>query len=168
MTTIVPRAYERIASQAPLQYALLDTEQFHRSQAHDFSAGGVCFEPHEPLKPGTDICIVMEGYRPEQSGLEAYRSYVASISWIHLLSKNGSEHYMAGARFVTRSHEIITAENQLPRHLCDLCGELVTLNRLEKTHGGAQLCHHCQKHFKKIPPGKVRQCIERFLIGNVV
>jgi hypothetical protein len=168
MKRTIPRAYERTASQAPFQYALLDTEKFHHTQAHDFSAGGVCFEPCEPLKPGTDICIVMEAYRPELAGLEAYRSYVASISWIHPLSNNGSERYLAGAQFVTRSHEIITAEKQLPHHLCDLCGELVTLHKLEKTPGGAQLCHPCQKHFNKIPPGKVRQCIERFLIGNVV
>jgi hypothetical protein len=168
MTTIIPRSYQRTASQAPFQYALLDTEQFHPTRAYDFSAGGVCFETREPLKPGTDICIVMEAYHPEQSGLEAFRSYVASIRWAHLLSKNGSARYVAGARFVARSHEIITTENQLPRHLCDLCGDMLTLNKLEMTHGGAQLCPHCLKHFNNIPTGKIRQCVERFLIGNVV
>jgi hypothetical protein len=168
MTNIIERSYQRIANQAPFQYALLNTEEFHPTRAHDFSAGGVCFEPHELLQPGTDICIVMEAYPPELAGLEAYRSYVASIRWTHLLSKNGTESYMAGARFVIRSHEIITAENQLPCQLCDLCGDTLTLNKLEMTSDGAHLCHHCLKHFKKIPPGKIRQCIERFLIGNVV
>ncbi|MEJ2638670.1 MAG: hypothetical protein P8010_03760 [Desulfosarcinaceae bacterium] len=168
MTTLTQRAYQRLATQAPFQYAPLNSEQFHPTRACDFSTGGVCFETHEPLEPGTDICMVMEAYNPEFAGLEAFRSYVASIRWTHLLSKNGSERYLAGGRFVTRSHEVITTENQLPRQLCDLCGAMLPLNRLETTSSGAQLCRQCMKHYNKLPAGKIRQSIERYLIGNVV
>jgi hypothetical protein len=168
MTTLIPRAYQRLASKAPFQYAPLDSSQFQPTRACDFSAGGVCFESHEALKPGTDICIVMEAYQPEIDGLEAFRSYVASIRWTHLLSKNGSERYLVGSRFVARSHEVITNENQLPRQLCDLCGSRLPLNKLETTPGGAHLCRYCQKHYNKLPNGKIRQSIERYLIGNVV
>jgi hypothetical protein len=168
MTTLIPRAYQRIASQAPFQYAPLDSEKFRPTRACDFSAGGVCFEPCEPLEPGTDICIIMETYQPELTGLEAYRSYVASIRWTHLPSESGSERYLTGGRFVARSHELITTENQLPRQLCDLCGAMLTLNKLDTTRCGAQLCRHCMEHFVNLPCGKIRQSIERYLIGNVI
>lgn len=168
MTTLTPRAYQRLASQASFQYAPLNSEQFHPTRAHDFSAGGVCFETLEPLEPGTDICLVMETYHPEHTGLEAYRSYVASVRWTQLYAKNGSTHYLTGTRFVTRSHEVITTENQLPHQPCDLCGDMLPLNKLETTAGGAHLCRYCLKHYSKLPAGKVRQSIERYLIGNVV
>jgi hypothetical protein len=168
MTTLTTRAYQRLASRAPFQYAPLNSEQFHPTRAHDFSAGGVCFETHEPLEPGTDICMVMEAYHPGFAGLEAYRSYVASVRWTQLLSKNGSECYLVGGRFIARSHEVITTETQLPCQLCDLCGTLLPLNKLESTRGGAHLCCHCRKHFDKLPSGKIRQSIERYLIGNVI
>lgn len=168
MTTIIPRTYQRSVSQVPLQYALLDTEQFHPSRTYDFSDGGLCFEAHEALKPGADVCIVMEQYDPDLAGLEGYHSYVASIRWAHLRAKNGTKSHVVGARFITRSHDILATENQLPRHFCDLCSTMMPLNKMETTHGGAQLCPHCMKHFQSIPSGKPRQCVERFLVGNVI
>lgn len=168
MTATIPRADIRTARQVPIKYALLDSDRFHPTRTHDFSSGGLCYETHEQLKPGTDVCIVMENYDPHQSGPEGFRSYVASIRWTHLLSANGSQRYAAGARFITCSHDLITTENQLPHHICDLCGASMPVNKLEMTGAGAQLCFHCKKHFQKIPSAKIRRCLERFMVGNVV
>jgi len=168
MTATTQRSNERTARQVPIQYALLDSNQFHAARTYDFSSGGLCYETHEPLRPGTDVCIVMENYDPGLSGPESFRSYVASIRWTHLLSKNGTERYAAGARIITCSHDLLTAENQLPHHLCDLCGAMMPLNKLEMTHAGAQLCANCMKHFSSMPSAKIRRCVERFLVGNVI
>ena len=166
--TTTPRNFQRTVHQVPIKYALLDTDKFHDARTYDFSSGGLCYETHEPLNPGTDVCIVMENYRPGESGPEGYRSYVASIRWTQLLSKNGTERYASGARLITRSHDIITAENQLPYHVCDLCGAQKPLNKIDPTQAGAQLCTHCMKHYCCIPSGKIRECVERFLVGNVI
>jgi ribosomal protein L32 len=168
MTATTQRSNARTVRQVPIQYALLDSDQFHPTRTYDFSSSGLCYEAHEPLKPGTDVCIVMENYDPDLSGPESFRSYVASIRWTHLLSKNGTERYAAGARIITCSHDLITAEKQLPHHLCDLCGAMMSLNKLEMTNAGAQLCANCMKHFSSIPSAKIRRCVERFLVGNVI
>jgi hypothetical protein len=168
MTATTQRSNVRTPNQVRIQYALLDSDQFHPSRTYDFSSGGLCYETLEPLKPGTDVCIVMENYNPGLSGPEEFRSYVATIRWTHLLSKNGTERYAAGARFITCSHDLITAETQLPLHLCDLCGAMVPLNKLEMTDSGAQLCASCMKHYHSIPSAKIRRCVERFLVGNVI
>lgn len=168
MTVISQRTNTRTARQLPIQYALLDSDQFHVTRTYDISAGGLCYETHEPLNPGTDVCIVMQNYNPNLSGPEGFRSYVASIRWTNLLSRNGTERYAAGARFITCSHDLITTETQLPQHLCDLCGVTMPLNKLEMTTLGAQLCADCTKHFASIPSIKIRKCVERFLVGNVI
>jgi hypothetical protein len=168
MSATIQRACQRTAHQVPIKYALLDTNRFHPTRTYDVSSSGLCYETHEPLKPGTDVCIVMENYAPGSSGLEGYLSYVATIRWTHLISSNGTERYAAGARFITCSHDLITAEAQLPQHLCDLCGTRMPLNRIDTTNAGAQLCAHCKKHFNSIPSDKIRRCVERFMVGNVI
>ncbi len=168
MTTTIARSFKRTVHQVPIQYALLDSDKFHPARTYNFSPDGLCYETRQPLNPGTDVCILMENYSPGLPGPEAYRSYVASIRWIQTLSNNGIESYAAGARFVARSHDIITAEKQLPHHPCDLCGAMKPLNKMDSTQNGAQLCTHCIKHFRGISSGKIRECLERFMIGNVL
>jgi ribosomal protein L32 len=168
MSATIQRACPRTAHQVPIRYALLDTNRFHPTRTYDVSSSGLCYETHEPLKPGTDVCIVMENYAPGRSGLEGFRSYVASIRWTQLLSSNGTERYATGARFITCSHDLITTETQLPHHICDLCGTRMPLNKMEATLAGAQLCASCNKHYHSIPSAKIRRCVERFMVGNVV
>ena len=168
MSATIQRACQRTAHQVPIQYALLDTNRFHPTLTYDVSSDGLCYEVHEPLKPGTDVCIVMENYAPGRSGLEGFRSYVGTIRWTHLISSNGMERYAAGVRFITCSHGLITTETQLPQHLCDLCGATMPLNKMEATSAGAQLCTHCNKHFNSIPSDKIRRCLERFMVGNII
>jgi len=168
MATIIPRASQRTPHQVPIRYALLDSDRFHATRTYDFSTNGLCYETRRPIDPGTHVCIVMEHYDPQRTGLEAFRSYVAAVRWNQLISRNGTERYATGARFVTRSHDLITAQNQLPLHVCDLCGAQRSLNQLAPTQAGAHLCAQCLKHYHSIPAGKIRQCVERYLLGNVI
>ena len=168
MTNITPRSHARTTHQAPIQYALLNTAQFEPTRTYDYSAEGLCYEMARKLEPETEVCILMDNYAPERTGPEAYRSYVARIRWIHLLSKNGNTRYAAGAQIVARSHDILTSEDQLPRYRCDLCGKTEPSHRIQSTGTGLDLCGRCMKHFNNIPSPKIRQCVERFLLGNVV
>ena len=168
MTNIIPRSHIRTAHQAPIQYALLNSAQFEPTRTYDYSADGLCYEVARMLEPETEVCILMDNYAPDRSGPEAYRSYVARIRWIHLLSKNEKNRYAAGAQIVARSHDILTSEAQLPKYRCELCGKIEPIHRIQSTETGVDLCRRCMKHFSNIPSQKIRQCVERFLLGNVI
>jgi hypothetical protein len=168
MTNITPRSHPRTAYRAPIQYALLNSKQFEPARTHDYSAEGLCYEVPRKLEPNTEVCIVMQNYTPGNTGPEAYRSYVARIRWINPLSKNGGEHYAAGAQIVARSHEVLSTEAQLPKMRCDLCSNFELKHRIQSTGTGVDLCQQCMKHFSSIPSQKIRECVERFLLGNVI
>jgi len=168
MTDIIPRSHPRTTCQVPIQYALLNSEQFEATRTYDYSPEGLCYEVHQKLAPEAEVCIVMQNYAPGLEGPESYRSYVARICWIHLLSKNGSERYAAGAQIVARSHEVLATEEQIPKLTCDMCGQLAPAHKLHQSETGVSLCHQCLKHYCNIPSEKIRTCVSRFLMGNVV
>jgi hypothetical protein len=147
---------------------MLNSEKFNTAHTFDFSSEGICYEAPQKIEPDTDVCIVMENYTPGDAGLEAYHSYVARIRWINALPKNGGRRYAAGAKIVARSHDILCKEKQIPNLACDLCGCLEPMHKIDQTAAGICLCRRCLKHFSNIPSGKIRQCVERFLIGNVI
>ncbi len=164
MTQVTPRADNRTVCQTPIQYALLNTERFHPSRACNYSHDGLCYEATQPLDTESEVCIVMDNYMPGRPGPEGYRSYLARIRWIHLLD----DRYAAGAQILARSHDILATEEQLPKRLCDLCGTLHPAHRLEAQSNGIQLCRQCSRHLHHIPSPKIRQCVERYLLGNVI
>lgn len=166
MSQLIRRAYPRTAYKAPIKYTVLNARQFHTTRMFNFSPGGLCYETHQELKPEAEVCIVMQNYSPDRFGPEAYKSYVARIRWIRPISQNGSTRYAAGVQFVARSHEVLDVEAQTPRHVCDLCGVLMPIDQIMKTEQGSQLCGACYRHICNMPNGKLRQCVERFLIGN--
>ncbi len=168
MSHIIPRSHPRAAYRAPIKYAVFNSMQFQSTQTYDVSEGGICYETDRQLKPEDDVCIVMENYAPGRSGLEAYHSYVARVRWTQVLSQNGVVRYAAGAQIVARSHKILATDAQMPIRICDLCNAHVAQHRIVQTATHAQICTHCAKHLEKISSEKVRQCVERFLMGNVI
>ena len=163
--------HPRIDSTATIQYAALrceNPEQFRATRMLNYSTGGMCYETDQQLEPESEVCIVMQNYSPSQSGPERYRSYLTRVCWIEPIAAKDNHLYAAGARIIARSHEILSARADEPRHLCDLCGALMPVRRLQDTTEKVQLCEQCYKHFQSIPEGKIRECVARFLVGNVV
>ena len=166
MSDIIERTYPRVAIETPIQFAPLNTHKYHPTRSLNFSAGGLCYQSEQRLEPMAEVCIVMLNYAPERYGPEGYRSYLARIRWVQPSSAlHGS--FATGAQIFARSHEILTDEVQEPYHICDLCGALMPASLLQSTNGNAQLCQHCYKQFQSVPDGKLRQSVERFLVGNV-
>ncbi len=168
MTQIIARSNPRTAYHAPIKYALLNSQQFRPTRTYDYSRDGLCYETNQALDIESEVCIVMDNYAPGQDGPEGYRSYVARIRWMQLLSNNGTTRYAAGAQILARSHEILATEAQLPKQFCDLCGTMKPAHRIESMDNGIQLCRQCSRHFHNIPSDKIRQCVERYLMGNVI
>ena len=54
------------------------------------------------------------------------------------------------------------------QHSCDLCSAMISECQLHCTDGNAEMCEQCFKQFQALPPGKIRECLERFMLGNVV
>ncbi len=168
MTQIIPRKNPRTDYRAPIHHALLNTQQFRPTLTYDYSLDGMCYVTDQPLDIESEVCIVMDNYLPGKEGLEGYRSYLARTRWIKRLSINGADQYAAGAQIVARSHEVLATEAQLPRRRCDLCDTWQPAHRIEAVGQGVELCRLCTLRFNKIPSVRVRQCLERYLLGNVI
>jgi hypothetical protein len=167
----IPRNHQRTDSSAIIQYAALHRErpeQYRATRMRNYSAGGMCYETDQKLDPESEVCVVMQNYAPDQPGPERYRSYLIRVRWIEALPDEGNNCYAAGARIIARSHEVLTACSDEPFQFCDLCGVLMPVCCLQRTPENAQLCEQCHKHFQSIPEGKLRECVARFLIGNVI
>lgn len=165
------RAYPRITRQTPIQYGVINggnSTQYHDTRTLNYSAGGFCYETGHPLALEAEVCIVMNNYTPGQTGPECFRSYLTRVCWIQPLASHRNARFVAGARIIARSHEILKIDAQEARHHCDLCSTLMSVCQLQCTDGNAQLCDACYKHFFSLPQGKIRECLERFLTGNVV
>jgi hypothetical protein len=165
---MIQRSHPRSAYRTPIQYAVFNSNQFRPALTCDFSEGGFCCETDRQLTPQEEVCIVMQNYTPGLDGPEGYHSYVAQIRWTQLLHRNGDERYAAGAQIVARSHEILASDSQMPIRICDLCNSPVAQHRIIQTLSHAQICESCAKHLSKMTSPKIRKCVERFLMGNVV
>ena len=171
MSQEIQRAYPRIFFEAPIQYGIANGEKmtdYHESHTLNYSAGGICYETSQPLMPEDEVCIIMNNYTPDRRGPECYRSYLTRIRWVQPQSDKQNNRFAAGACIVARSHEILDSYTSIGRLNCDLCGALMSTCLLHCTKENAQLCEQCHKHFQALPEGKIRQCLERFMTGNVV
>jgi hypothetical protein len=165
MSNIVQRN-PRKPIETPIQYAALNSRDFHPTRSLNFSAGGLCYQSDQPLEPMAEVCIVMLNYAPERFGPEGYRSYLARIRWVQpIAAPQGT--FATGAQIIARSHDILSADVKEFHHICDLCGALMTADRLQSTPANAQLCEHCYRQFLSVPDDRIRQSVERFLVGNV-
>ncbi len=168
MAAFVQRAHPRQAIQVPIKYRPAQSDQFFGARTLNYSSDGLCLEIDQKVEPQTEIYVVMENYTPDQHGPEGYRAYRTSVRWIRPLSANGDQGFVAGTQIMVRSHELPEDHVDEPRQICDLCGDLIQECGLHCTDENAQLCDPCYHHYCKLPEGKARECVERFIVGNVV
>lgn len=162
------RAYPRHHYEAPIKYSKVKTDEYTDSKMFNYSRGGIFFKSEYPLKPRTDIGIVMPGYTPGSYGPESFKFYVAQIKWCKAMDNGGCGRYGIGAEFLSRSHGIRGLQEKDVLFTCDLCGKLVPFEQLHQMETSVSLCPACFKHFSSIPDCDLRGIIDRFLSGNVV
>jgi len=122
----------------------------------------------EFLEPDSNVHIVMCNYSPGAFGPEAYKSYLVRVVWCGETARPDAFSFGAGARFIARSHDLLDAQICEPKRSCDLCGALQNAPQIADIENGPSLCPDCLKHFTAIPNGHVKDCIYRFLSGNVL
>lgn len=168
MSEYVQRTYPRKAFEAPIKYAVPNSNQFSHTRTINYSTDGLCFIADQKLEPEAEVCVVMDNYAPGRSGPESYQSYLTRVRWIRPLSAHRPERFIAGTQIMSRSHEILAAHVDESCHFCDLCGERIQECLLHCTDENAQLCEPCYQHYGTLPEGQTRECVARFLVGNVV
>lgn len=165
MTPPSRRMYPRIAYQADIRLAVPETDVCVDSRSYNFSLGGMYLETLQRLPREATVEIQMKDYSPGVYGPEAYQLYVAGVRWRRKIGGNGSPRYGIGVQFLERRHADPASED---RRVCELCGDLTPASGCRMILEGTRFCPDCHKHLEKLPDGKIRECIHRFLIGNVV
>jgi hypothetical protein len=74
--------------------------------------------------------------------------------WCRKVYRNGSSIYGIGVRFMV--------------NVCDKCGERVPYSDIHRTDRFLFLCSKCMKDMLPWMGGKVNECVERYLDGNVL
>ena len=168
MPPYIPREYPRTALEAPIKYSRSNASGYRLARTRNGGPGGLCFETDQCLIPEEEVCVVMDNYTPDHQGPERYRSYITRVRWIKPLAPPPHERFVTGAQIMACSHEVLIPTGDERCNTCDLCGTLMTECQLHCTKDNAQLCGACLQHYHTIPEGKISECIDRFIIGNVV
>ncbi len=168
MAAFVQRAHPRQALQAPIKYRTAQSDRFFQARTLNYSSDGLCLEVDHKVEPQTEIYVLMENYAPGRTGPEGYRCYRTRVRWIRPRTAYRDQGFIAGTQIMARSHDAPEARVEDTHQICDMCGDLIQECRLQCTDENAQLCEPCYRHYCKIPEGKTRECVDRFIVGNVV
>lgn len=162
------RNFPRNQCEAPIQYLYMQPDHYYNSRTYNFSENGLYFESFQPLKPNSQISIVMPDYSPDASGPEAFQSYSAVIRWCQKLADKESLEFGVGVEILERSHEHFTNIERQKRQFCDRCDKLLTTASVCLIDGSICLCPDCFDRLDEIPEGSIKSGIKRLLDGNVL
>ena len=168
MYSYARRLYPRVHYEAPIMFKMLSANDFTEAKMFNFSKGGLYFESLNPIMPKTDVAIMMINYSPGTYGPEAYKSYIAQIKWSKDVSENGSPKHGFGVEFLSKSHEICEILVTESVSSCELCGKVIPSKEICSMEDMICICPNCNKHLTALPDGQIKECIKRFLMGNVI
>ncbi len=168
MTPDNRRAHGRVHYEADIQYAPADAGAYLDSRMYNYSRMGMYLEVPQFLAPGGDVLIRMKDYAPDAHGPEAYQSYVANIRWCREIEDLDYPLFGLGVQFLERHHSVLEAPVRSKAVTCDLCGDPTNPVECRVGEDPLRFCAGCHKHLEGLPDGKIKACIHRFLLGNVV
>lgn len=158
MNPITRRAFGRCSAEARIQYAEYNehqTENFSNAKMYNNGEGGMYFESSDPLKPGTDILIKVIDSGSNDHPPEARNGYRAEVMWCQKINKeNQNSSYGVGVRFMV--------------NVCDHCGRKMDYSRINVTENFLFFCPPCFEHHLQMEEGKIKECIESYMMGNVI
>jgi len=93
------RGYKRYDFKAPVIYAYQDSDQFSKAQMYNYCEGGMCFEAHNSIEPGSDIYIMMEDFSPDAIDAEIYDGYRAEVRWCRKIFIDKNEEFIVGVKY---------------------------------------------------------------------
>jgi hypothetical protein len=163
------RMFPRVACETQIRCGACDSGTYHGSQVYNYSQGGLYLESETPVVRNTKISVILPPDITQSAGPEGYHCYVAEVKWVKELNgKRKSPRFAAGVQFLERGRQIMADAACQPAVACDLCCDPIPADQLSRTAHDAQLCPACAKHLARIPAGRLKKSIERFICGNVV
>ena len=162
------RVFPRKPYQVDVRITMPHSNQVFNSQTYNVSQGGMCCETLQRLEPASNLYITVGKDAPGFIGLKPHSGFLAKVQWIHEWDNGKTGPFVAGVKFMeSRSQDLEACESErlCP---CDLCEDWVPADQIRYTEKDAQLCKYCSEHLDHMPRGKIVQCVERFLCGNVI
>ncbi len=169
MSSPTRRSYPRIRYQAPVHCASPEAGFHLDGHMFNFSREGMYLETRQRPPDDATIHIYMRDYAPGAYGPEAYQWYVANIRWRRDIDWDCPPRFGLGVRLLERRHaDESETEMLVEKATCHLCGRLAEASDCRWNEDGLRFCNGCYKHMESLPDGKIRDCIHRFLMGNVI
>jgi len=162
------RRYARQSVDTPLYYSLPLEDRSGVARLLNISPQGVFFESHQPLEPGQDIHLVLPKPPPEALLQNGYAGYQASIIWHAERSRNRRPSYGIGVQLLDKTEEMERFSILEQPIECDLCCKSFQTGSILQWRETVRLCTGCSDHLASIPEGVIRNCVLRFLDGNVL
>ena len=150
MSVITQRAFTRNEYRAAIHFSDLLAKASHEAEMINSSVGGMGFLAGQELRPGDGILIKMFDMAPDPYWLEARRDYYAEVRWC--VKRDGEEllNYQVGVRFLVDK--------------CRLCDKMIH----RRADDASDLCKSCFDHVCTLSDGTIKDCIEKYLMGNIL
>ena len=150
MSVITQRAFTRNQYRAPIRFSGISTKDSHEGEMINSSVGGMGFLSEQELKPGEGIYIEMVDVAPDPYWLEPKEDYYAEVRWCMKKDAEETTSYQVGVRFLVDT--------------CRLCDK--TIHR--RMNGTVDLCEACYEHVCSLSEGTIKDCIQKYLMGNIL
>jgi DNA-directed RNA polymerase subunit RPC12/RpoP len=154
MFSVSRRAFPRNNCAVKIIFSIHPSKKLFTANMYNDSEGGMYFESNFVLEPGTDLIIKRDDFDPIKHGSEALKGYRAEVVWCESVGRNGGSLYGVGVRFIM--------------NVCSQCGKTVAYTDIQKTNAFLFLCPDCFRMLEAMRDGKMKNCIENYLIGNVI
>lgn len=150
MSNITRRAFSRNRYRAPIIVSDSATDNAYPAEMQNSSVGGMYFESDIALQPGTGVNIQLLDQSPDPYWPEACNNYLAEVRWCRKIPGRDTPLYGIGARFIMDT--------------CIYCGRKIE----HKGVAEADICPCCLSRICSVTDGRIKSCIENYLMGNVI
>lgn len=150
MSAITHRAFSRNANKIAISFAESMSVEYRKGELINKSSGGMSFTTEHELKPGSDILIRMPELRPDPSGATPHPDLLAEVRWCMKEENQKTAGFRVGVRIL--SSTCVLCEKEIYHHDTD----------------NIDLCEDCRGRFCAMSKGKIKTCVEKYLLGNVI
>lgn len=150
MSVITRRVHTRNECRTPIQFTRGPSQEPLHGEMINISVGGMAFLAGCELSPGEGIFIRLVDFAPDPYWLDARRDFYAEVRWCARAGVGESAACPVGVRFLMET--------------CRLCDKMICRCSAEMEH----LCEDCFNRVCAISEGTIKDCIDNFLMGNVL
>ena len=150
MNAITRRAFSRNTDKMRISFAENMTAKYQHAELLEKSSGGMSFIAARELKPGAGILIRIEGESDDSNGGKTHPDYLAEVRWCVREPQADANAFRVGVRLFSKK--------------CTLCNSDIR----DSDFDGVDVCEDCRNRVCSTSRGKIRSCVENYLLGNVI